>query len=458
VSKGPRDHAIDIGSEPVRCATCEKRIAADTPRFAEAVVSDDGSWARTLRYARNRKRSMEFDCDGPEPEPGPNPDMVARYHHLECAATKLPGRLGPTLNNCRVELANRDELLEMIGKALSPKLEDPAAENLETSAEYRRFIERAREDYDETLLVFADWLQQVGDPRGQLAAVQHSMETVTGMRRDHLVESEQKLMAAHRRAFVPPGATKLVWRRGFVHRAEYLDDPRHAEGALAHPSLAVVQELALTANLEAVPPWLRVLELDLCFDAQIPAFAGLSRLERLRLPMKCTLELFEHATLGELVLEDEDAEHTRLRELSRDRLPALRRVEVRAQQNLDFAVAALVGSGFVDRLHTLVLHGDLTSASIAQMREAKLRVEVLDVLGTPLGIAELPQLESLATTVHVTRPVEKKPPGPWMVRHTKRPEWGVGRVLAETDDGLRVAFDSAGEKLIRTPDLLEDVD
>ncbi|MBA3503426.1 MAG: DUF3553 domain-containing protein [Deltaproteobacteria bacterium] len=48
--------------------------------------------------------------------------------------------------------------------------------------------------------------------------------------------------------------------------------------------------------------------------------------------------------------------------------------------------------------------------------------------------------------------------GPWLVRHTRRPEWGIGRVIAEGDDGIDVEFETAGRKLVRNVELLEEVE
>ena len=45
----------------------------------------------------------------------------------------------------------------------------------------------------------------------------------------------------------------------------------------------------------------------------------------------------------------------------------------------------------------------------------------------------------------------------WLVRHKRRPEWGIGRVLAESEDGLEVEFEVAGTKQVRNVELLEEL-
>ena len=45
----------------------------------------------------------------------------------------------------------------------------------------------------------------------------------------------------------------------------------------------------------------------------------------------------------------------------------------------------------------------------------------------------------------------------WRVRHTRRPEWGIGTVVEEGAAGLEVEFAKAGRKQVRNVELLEDV-
>jgi uncharacterized protein (TIGR02996 family) len=58
-------------------------------------------------------------------------------------------------------------------------------------------------------------------------------------------------------------------------------------------------------------------------------------------------------------------------------------------------------------------------------------------------------------------PRTPKSQGPieWRVRHTRKPEWGIGRVLAEDEaTGLEVEFEHGGKRTVKNVELLEDVD
>jgi hypothetical protein len=55
-------------------------------------------------------------------------------------------------------------------------------------------------------------------------------------------------------------------------------------------------------------------------------------------------------------------------------------------------------------------------------------------------------------------PASAKQVGEWLVRHTRCPEWGTGRVVKESDDGLEVEFERGGKKHVRNVELLEEVE
>jgi hypothetical protein len=59
----PATHVVQLSPEQVECTSCDEWIEKGAPRLSEAIVGDDGSYARTLRYARNKKRQDEFDDD-----------------------------------------------------------------------------------------------------------------------------------------------------------------------------------------------------------------------------------------------------------------------------------------------------------------------------------------------------------------------------------------------------------
>lgn len=134
---------------------------------------------------------------------------------------------------------------------------------------------RARPDDRELLLVYADWLESQGHPRGELIAVQDAeagCETVEQFERARaraieLVEGSAELRPEWSTLDSPrrPNAWAL-WRRGFVRRLELLVDrptPRTGAGLrgwsellaslLAHPSLALLEELLIRVDLRGEP-------------------------------------------------------------------------------------------------------------------------------------------------------------------------------------------------------------
>lgn len=98
-------------------------------------------------------------------------------------------------------------------------------------------------------LVYADWLQSHGDPRGELIVVQHALETARGQAWAKLRIRERELLAKYRDALLGPAALHhdarhFDWRRGFVDRMSagfVLDE---GEQLVAHPSLALVRAVS----------------------------------------------------------------------------------------------------------------------------------------------------------------------------------------------------------------------
>jgi len=488
----PRSHVI----EPARsgrstCATCGKPIVDGELRLSEAYVTDDGKWARSHRNARSlRHREFADNSGSADRMYSVNPDVWTRFHHLPCAAQHQPYKLQSALAGTSQDIANRAELEAMIHHALSAV--DAAEENPETRDEYARFIATLREGPDDDLqLVFGDWLQSVGDPRGELVSLQHAIETASGDDKLKLADRERKLLAANRKHLLPDRLEgMLVWRRGFVHRLVLTSfEAGTLEPALGHPSLRLLRELAvelsgwspviIAPNLPPLPATLRVLELSNTtstpslgaigpvLDGQVP------QLERLSLHGAADLDDLQHPALAELELGCKDATAgdpatprgtsrslaMRIAALDCGRLPGLRRLVLRAAQNLDAAVAALAGWSIVGKLHTLVLAGDVSARGLDMLVDAGARFEVLDVRGT--AVASDRRLQTIAKQVIADEPAAAPAPAKvrdWLVRHTRKPEWGVGRVVEETDAGLRVEFEHAGTKEIRNVELLEEIE
>jgi len=104
-------------------------------------------------------------------------------------------------------------------------------------------------------LVYADWLQAQGDPRGELAALQHAGKTA----------AEKRLLEAHPAALLGPLAkdperfSRLEWRFGFLKSVKVsVDYETYEEGyrleklvrsLLEHPVARFLEELVFGAEL-----------------------------------------------------------------------------------------------------------------------------------------------------------------------------------------------------------------
>ena len=239
----PTDHTIQRARAETVCATCGEAIATDELVLAEAYVSTDGKWARSHRYARSPKHVDPMMRDDGERryDDEPNADLASRLHHLTCGAKHQPYKLRSAMKLSGDAIPNRGELEQAIVDALSPK--DRAETDPATRDEYARFVEQLRTTTDDgDFLVFGDWLQSLGDPRGELIAVQHALETATNEDRAKLLDLERKLIAQHH--FAPPPIGQLKWRRGFVrqiYRGVSYSEVKRTYDLAGHPSLRFVQ-------------------------------------------------------------------------------------------------------------------------------------------------------------------------------------------------------------------------
>jgi uncharacterized protein (TIGR02996 family) len=467
LERGHRYHTIEAAKGVSVCRTCQQPIPVGTLRLAEA-----------------------------------SPGESAPYHHLACAARSQPHKLRSALGAAEIDVPERDELEREIERALA--VTDVAQQDEDTSGEYRRFVEivRSERDSDDAVMVFADWLQSVGDPRGQLIAVQREKEHASGERRLQLEAAERALFAAQGRRFVPEGLEGgMRWRRGFIDALELVGRASLVRSTLArafaHPSMLLLNELAarfprddmivIAANLPPLPGTLTRLRLEASADAPLGAVSALiataTSLGWLSLQGVADIESFKHATLASLEIRVGDPGaprghlptatpmrfDERLRTLRRGQLPELARLSI-AASGVDAVCAALVRTDLLPGLAHLSLSGGMTRAgarTLAAYARENDRLGTLDVSdGNALDDEAIDELRGACREL-VERPLSEPPPRPpparvqqptdWLVVHTRRPEWGVGRVVEEGDDCLEVEFEKAGRKKIRSPELLEDV-
>ncbi len=118
--------------------------------------------------------------------------------------------------------------------------------------------------------VFADWLQQAGDPRGELAAIQLALARNPS---DELRRRETSFLRRYRTYLYGPlgelGDGRVHFRSGFVDELSL--DSTWLAGMLAHPSLRFLRSLTLTnitdASIVATPLPVTVTELRLYADS-----------------------------------------------------------------------------------------------------------------------------------------------------------------------------------------------
>ena len=379
-------------------------------------------------------------------------------------------------------------------------------------------------DDQATLMVYSDWLQSRGDPRGDLIALHGAQDGERDpMRIAALQKAEKELFSRHGPRLAPVQLHgqvehRATWRHGFIRtlflRLEgNLSDADLLRQVLSHPALWCLTELqldlaatghepALGALSEVAPPALRTLELGRGAYGAVPGarLAGieaLPRLERLvlhegihwRCPAHGRLRWLELGA-GSTMLWDGARRHPRpepvpetLEALDRDRLPALRGLRVSGLGDrlraplvrlflrpglppleelhldrcgdIDGACAALASSPLRTSLARLTLSDSMTlsgARALAEMRCPDL--ERLDVSGNRLENHARSILEPLCREL-VFGWQQRGGGGDtdlardaWFVRHTRRPDWGVGRVVEQLEDGLVIVFQNVGHKTV----------
>ncbi|MFT3691612.1 MAG: TIGR02996 domain-containing protein [Kofleriaceae bacterium] len=187
--------------------------------------------------------------------------LLARFNDRNIEASESQGQLTARLAQTRSILAGR--LLPppppdpALIAQVAARLDDPdASARTETARTIDDFIADiwAHPKDDGLRDVFADWLIQRDDPRGELIALQvgktQGRSTKDGEKR------EKKLLAEHARLWMGPLAPVVknyVFERGFLARAEINWRALAAQPALmTHPAWATVREYNLAEAGERV--------------------------------------------------------------------------------------------------------------------------------------------------------------------------------------------------------------
>ena len=109
-------------------------------------------------------------------------------------------------------------------------------------------------------MVYGDWLQQQGDPRGELIALQLANKNASALvMMDRHANALYGLLAAHKKTYDGKKAEAFVWKYGFIHAARlshdsYADSDFHGklvdilDQLLSHPSGRFLAELTVVFN------------------------------------------------------------------------------------------------------------------------------------------------------------------------------------------------------------------
>ena len=156
----------------------------------------------------------------------------------------------------------------------------------EVEAGLRRAI---GEDIDDPRpwLVYADWLQQRGHPRGELMSIHIAAESESGARKKELEEAATNLIREHGKTlagehlgpFVLDGYGEFVWHRGFIRSLSYgFEYPRE------HPRAAGWLVERVVAAADDGTYFLRRLALPHTDITDVTPLAVLPHLDTLELP------------------------------------------------------------------------------------------------------------------------------------------------------------------------------
>ena len=289
---------------------------------------------------------------------------------------------------------------------------------MQTEAE--AFLQRIRAypDDDAQRLIFADWLDEEGDPRGRFVRVQLALAALPAAdpARQALAVAERDLLAVHRDAWEAPLrglATGCVFRRGFVDEVKVTARQflRHAHEIFAAAPLRHIHLLDVSDSLPAALqcPYLGRLA-ALTVHAQHtgePLARAVARSEHLAGLKRLTLtrnrladDAAEHlarsphlAGLEELDLSENEIGETGARALAASpHLGKLRRLDVRDNRLGPAGAEAVAGSDRLTALHRLGLSGnDVGLPRLLSLGRAHdlLRVPVLDLSANGLTAAGL---------------------------------------------------------------------
>ncbi len=297
-----------------------------------------------------------------------------------------------------------------MARAAAPKVPPPAT-NLPLDATGQKLLGAVLADADdlESRLVFADWLVERGDPRGEFIQLQCALGRDKPFKGDPalLQARERKLLKTYAKAWLEPIRAFVrtwQWSNGFVSGV-VADATKFMSGRAVIFATTPLVDLELTAlkpaqlkTLSTEPTTARLRRLNVGFQkldaAALEVFGadGWRGLRSLRLAGN------RFGPAGAAVL-------------AKATLPALETLELNDAQLDDACVEALVQAPFFPRLTSLEIgwNQGISAASVAAVLRIGVALKKLRVRGTGLTPGDLPALGGLSTTleqVHVSGQLE----------------------------------------------------
>lgn len=226
------------------------------PRYEFSEGSSNKFWEITLEGSRYKVRYGKIGANGQTTLKEFDSPEKAQKEYEKIIAEKV--KKGYVLVDDRGEAAADGGVPESAGatKKSAPKGKKAGGG---ANADLEAAIE-ANPDDPEPYLVYADWLQSQGDPRGELIAIQHGIFQKPEFRKwQELTRLEAQLLEKHAAALFGPFAdqemqqsVKFTWQLGFmksVRLATSYDAEHDVADLLAqlldHPSARFLQEITV---------------------------------------------------------------------------------------------------------------------------------------------------------------------------------------------------------------------
>ena len=388
---------------------------------------------------------------------------------------------------------------EAKAKLVPPEVDAGPVEPIATNAELEAQI-CARPDEPGPYLVYADWLIQRHDPRGNLIIVQSQLAEAP--RKKELLDAEKKLLDTHRAYFVPPALDEALrlpkrggarcevsWNHGFIARvrlakgdtaaAQDIELDEVAQAVLAHPSAKFLRSLVVgplgTPEYSYVPivaaigkqrhPLLDEIHIGdfTASDIELTStragnVAGLFRTAPAlrKLTIKAGMVRFDgklaHANLRELAVTTVQLAPEHVRGLFAAELPALETLSL-VTEGLVFDGAQLVKltEGFLwPAARHLTLRGVRAPEALLDALIDSPLTARLETLDLGLDPAALKKLVTRHPHLELQNPEQKRFPisDSHVVRRAPdKPSMAAARKLARADKWLALGFDRMRDRL-----------